>query len=141
MVPVNEEIGVNRNGVWTGLYGMIHSKVSCYTVSGQLVTITSMQHSQKADMIMRATMISPERMTIARHCESLFFSELSVLSTPSTNDYATDVLVHFKRTDQRIYLALIVTSLLMAVFLSLALKIKFISSLWLVLKASMQQRK
>ena len=94
-------------------------------------------------MILRASTISADRITIAKHSEGLFFDELSVLSTPSNSviEHITDVLVHFKKSDQRIYMALVMTTLLLAIFVSLTLHKTFSSSLLLVFKVSIGQSK
>ena len=78
-------------------------------------------------------------MTIARHSEGLFFDELSVLSTPSAGSHTTDVLVQFKNSDSYIYLALVVTSLMLVICVSLALNIRFISAFWMVFRVSLNQ--
>ena len=85
-------------------------------------------------------MVTPERMTIAIHSEALYLDELSVLSTPSTIDHTTDVLVQFKNSDSCIYLTLVMTSLLLVILVSISMKIKFESSLWLVLKVVLHRR-
>ena len=90
-------------------------------------------------MIMRASMVMADRMNVAKHSEGLFFDELSVLSSPSNSRHITDVLVHFKNSDQRIYMTLVMTTLLLAIFVSLTLRKTFSSCLLLVFKVSLGQ--
>ena len=92
-------------------------------------------------MILRPSMIIADRLNIAKHSEGLFYDELSILNTASTTGRIifTDVLVHFKNSDLRIYMALVITTLLLAIFVSLTLHMTFSSSLLLVFKVSIGQ--
>ncbi|CAG2165754.1 unnamed protein product [Oppiella nova] len=86
-------------------------------------------------MILGPSIINAERMSIVRYSEGLYTDDAAILSAASKQRYYKDIFAHFKNLDVTTYLALITSTLSVALVLSLGLRVTYFRAFWMVLKA------
>ncbi len=84
-------------------------------------------------MILGPSMITYDRMKIVKYSEGLYNNEASILSARSKKEYYKDMLAHFRNLDEPTWILLFVTTLLVALMISLLVKISFFKAFWMVL--------
>ncbi|CAG2117782.1 unnamed protein product, partial [Medioppia subpectinata] len=99
--PKDNQWGVHEKGKWTGLYGMIYNNES--------------------DMILGPSAITSERKSIVKFSESLYTDEAAILCAPSRQPYYKDIFAHLKHLDHITYLAIIASTLSVAMVLAIAI--------------------
>src|SRR5690349_15363643 len=97
---------------------------------------------QQADMVLGPTTITAERNQIVKFSEGLYRYDTCLLTTRGlSQNFYNDILSQFHSMDHLTYLALVISTLSVAVFIVIEKRINFFRAFWMVSKAFFYKRK